>query len=111
MSPVRTFLFWLMMVALAAVLWKMANKSSEPAVGHPMSYSDFMNCVDQNDIAKVKLIESQSTAEIQGQLRRPPRNFTLTIPKETIPDLTERLQKQGTAVNVVESRSPDAGSR
>jgi cell division protease FtsH len=106
MPPVvRTLLFWLMMIALAAVLWKMASKGPEPASNQAMSYSDFLNCVHQNNIASVKLVESQSTAEIQGQLRRPVQEFTVTIPKEAIPDLTRRLQEQGTAVDVVERKS------
>jgi ATP-dependent Zn protease len=110
MSPVvRTLLFWPMMIALAAVLRKMANKDPEP--GQAMSYSDFLNCVDQINIANLNLIESQSTAEIQGRLRQPRQEFTVTIPKEAIPDLTRRLQKQGTVVDVVERKSSDTRSQ
>ena len=107
MSPVaRTLLFWVMMIALAMVLWKMATKSPESKSSQAMSYSDFMSCVDANNIASVTLIESQSTAEIHGQLRQHIQAFTVTIPKEAILDLTERLRKQGVIVEVTENKEP-----
>ena len=103
LSPVvRTVLFWLMMIALAVVLWQMSSKSTNTKPRSAMSYSDFMNQVDKNNIASAKLVVSQDTAEIQGQLRDPVQNFSVTIPKEVIPDLTERLRKQGTIVEVAE---------
>jgi cell division protease FtsH len=101
----RTVLFWVMMVALAAVLWQMANNGKSQTSAQSISYSDFMNHVDQNNVANAKLLLSQSTAEIQGTLRHPAQDFRVTIPKEVIPDLTERLRKQGTSIVVVEVKT------
>jgi cell division protease FtsH len=101
----RTILFWVMMIALAAVLWQMANNGTSPKSAQSISYSDFLNYVDQNNIATANLYLSQNTAEMKGLLRNPPRNYKVTIPKEVIPDLTERLRKQGTAMEVQEVKS------
>jgi len=90
-SAYRTVVFWIMMIALAAVLWQMASRSDErqrPA--SPMSYSDFMKNVDQNNVASAKLFLSQSTAGLQGTLRQPAQSFETTVPKDVVPDLTER---------------------
>jgi cell division protease FtsH len=95
-------LFWVMMIALAVVLWEMGSRPNQSKSGSALSYSDFMRYVDQNNIASVRLLESPSIAEIQGQLREPAQNFSVTIPKEVIPELTERLRKQGTSVEVSE---------
>ncbi|HXX45582.1 MAG TPA: ATP-dependent metallopeptidase FtsH/Yme1/Tma family protein [Candidatus Acidoferrales bacterium] len=104
-SAYRTVVFWLMMIALAAVLWQMASKKAPSSnSASAMSYSEFMNNVDQNNIASAKLIESQSTARMEGRLRQPIADFSVTIPKEVIPDLTERLRKQGASVEVVEEK-------
>ena len=109
MSPViRTVLFWVMMIALAVVLWQMASRPNQTKPSSAMSYSEFMNQVDRNNVGSAKLLVSQSTAEIQGQLREPIQNFTVTIPKEVIPQLTERLQKQGTTVEVAEVKNLSA---
>ena len=103
----RTALFWLMMVVLAAVLWKMANTDKGPGSSEPsssMSYSDFMAQVDKNNVSSVRLIESPATSEVEGQLREPPERFRTTIPKETIPALTDQLRKQGVRIEVSEQK-------
>jgi ATP-dependent Zn protease len=99
----RTIFFVSLMVVLALILWKMASSNGgtteRPA---SMSYSDFMNQVDQNNIASAQLALAQNTAELRGALRQPPRDFEVTIPRDVIPDLAERLRKQGVSVQVTE---------
>lgn len=103
---VRTIMFWVMMIALALVLWKMASNSGpERPASSEMTYSDFMANVDLNNIRSAKLLESAATAEIQGQLCNSPRSFSVTVPKEVIPNLTEKLRKQGAIVEVREIRA------
>jgi len=99
------------MIALAVVLWKMANNNSPEKTPPPqISYSDFMANVDRGNIKSTRLLESPATAEIQGQLREPARDFTVTIPKEVIPDLTEKLRKQDASLDVSESTSKKTAS-
>jgi ATP-dependent Zn protease len=103
-SPtVRTVLFWVLMIALAVVLWQMASRKSVP-VAPQMNYSDFMTQVDKGNISEAHLYESPSTAGVRGQLREPPGAFQTAIPKETIPDVMDRLRKQGATVEVSETR-------
>ena len=99
-STTRTILFWSMMIVLAVVLWQMASKSPHQTSGQTMSYSDFMDQVDKNNVATARLYVSPSTAEIQGELRQPAQSYKVTSPKEVIPELTERLRKQGARVDV-----------
>ena len=104
MSPIgRTILFWVMMVALAFVLWKMANDNAPAKPAPPaLSYSEFMANVDRNNVKSAKLLESPATAEVQGELRDAPRDFSVTVPKEVIPDLLEKLRKQAATIEVTE---------
>lgn len=102
---VRTVFFWVMMIALAVVLWQMLSRGKNAPVAPQMKYSDFMNQVDKGNVGVAHLYESPSTAEIQGRLRQPPDAFRVTIPKETVPDVTERLRKQGATVEVSGTRS------
>jgi len=105
-ATVRTVIFWVMMMALAFVLWKMASNSvPERPPSSQMNYSDFMANVDRNNIRSAKLLESAATAEIQGQLCDSTRSFSVTVPKEVIPELTEKLRKQGATVEVREIRA------
>jgi len=106
-NTTRTILFWVLMVALATVLWQMASKSPNQKSVPSMTYSDFMNHVDNNNVATAKLFDWKETAEIDGQLRQPPQQFKVTIPKEVIPDLTERLRKQGVSIDVSNASEPN----
>jgi ATP-dependent Zn protease len=106
-ATTRTILFWLLMVALAVVLWKMADKGpgqGEPST--PMSYSDFMAQVDKSNVSSVRLLESPATAEVEGQLRDSRERFRTTIPKEAIPALTDELRKQGVPIDASEEKKP-----
>jgi len=106
-ATARTILFWVLMVALAAVLWKMADNGNAPGPSEPftpMSYSDFMAQVDKNNVGSAKIVESPATAAVEGQLRDPQERFRTTIPKETIPALTEQLRKQGVSIEVSEEK-------
>jgi ATP-dependent Zn protease len=106
----RMSLFWLMMIALAAVLWLVSSKSPNPPGVTEMSYSDFMSQVDRNNVASARLLESRSTTLIQGQLRQPVQNFTSTIPNQAVTDLLQRLEKQGTTIDVREATGANPAS-
>ena len=108
-STTRTIIFWIMMMALAVFLWQWTSNSPN-STGAVMSYSDFMSQVDKSNVASARLMEGRGTTQIQGQLRQPARNFAVTIPNETIPDLMQKLQKQGTAVDVHEAAGANPAS-
>jgi cell division protease FtsH len=100
---VRTFLFWVLMLLLAALLWQTTSSHSGRNASQELSYSDFMQQVDNMNIASAQLVMSQSTARIEGRLRNGVRGYSVTIPKEVIPDLTERLRKQNVSISVSEA--------
>lgn len=104
-SPVRTILFWFLMVVLAVVLWQMAPHHNQRTGRTSIPYSSFMDQVDRNNVASATLYTSPSTTDVQGELRQPAERFETTVPKQAIPDLTDRLRKQGATVNVSEMHS------
>jgi cell division protease FtsH len=106
-STIRTGLFWLLMILLAVVLWKMASKRPNAANVRTLTYSDFMQQVDKNNVSAAKYFLAQNTAEIQGELRDQAEQFRVTVPKEAIPSLTDQLRKQGARIEVSQSTSGD----
>ncbi|MGC2422662.1 MAG: ATP-dependent metallopeptidase FtsH/Yme1/Tma family protein [Candidatus Acidiferrales bacterium] len=104
----RTLLFVSLMVALALILWK-THSSNSGTTEHPasMSYAELMNQVDQNNIASAQVALAQNTAELRGTLRQPPQDFDVTIPRDVLPDLAERLRKQGVSIQVTGQRQDD----
>jgi hypothetical protein len=71
-----------------------------------MSYSEFMQQVEKDNIASGKFYMSQNTAEIRGNLRNPSDSFHATIPREQFTALTERLRRQ--SANMQTLKSPRA---
>jgi cell division protease FtsH len=104
LSPVvRTMLFWVLMVGLAVVLWQIQKKPNDSESNHAISYSDFLQQTDKNNIADATFVLSQNTADVHGNLRDSAQEYRTTIPKESISDLTDRLRKQGANVDVSEA--------
>jgi cell division protease FtsH len=104
MSPVaRTVLFWALMVALASVLWLTSKAPKGRGGGHSISYSDFLQQVDKNNIATATFALSPNTADVSGNLREPVQAYQTTVPKENISDLMDRLRKQNANVEASES--------
>jgi ATP-dependent Zn protease len=92
----RTVIFWLLMLALGALLWKMDSWQ----VGDELNYSDFMQQVDKNNVASAELLMGQRTSRVRGTLREPAKRYSAAVPTEAIPDLTDRLKKQGVSLTV-----------
>lgn len=99
---VRTLLFWVLMLVLAIVFWKMAAPS--PNNGTPvkrLNYSDFMQQVDDKNVASAEFYTLKTTTEIHGELRQPPDRYRVTISNEVVPSVTEQLRSEGAAIQVV----------
>jgi ATP-dependent Zn protease len=106
----RMVFFFLTMALLAVVLFQTSRKSPTAPAAAAMSYSDFSSQVDKNNISSAKLLEGRSATQIQGQLRQPSQNFTATVPNEVVPELTQKLQKQGAVVDIREATGANPAS-
>jgi ATP-dependent Zn protease len=98
-SVVRIVLFWVLMILLATVFWYVKDERSSQTV-QVISYSDFMQQVDLKHVSSAKFYTSESTADVQGLFRQPPQAYKVTIPKEVISPLIERLRNQGVPIEV-----------
>src|SRR5437660_10502126 len=105
-STAKTILFWISIVFLGVMLWKLVSANGRSAQGDEPSYSDFMSRVD--DIKEVTLYLSPNSYELTGEYIQPAnRRFHLTVPKEVVPDLLSQLRERGVLVRVKEVRSGD----
>src|SRR2546423_8639615 len=103
----RTFLFWISIVFLGVMLWKLvsANGSHVRDQDEP-SYGEFMARVGADQIKAVTIYISTSSYELAGEYVRPAnRRFHLTIPREAAPEVLKALQDKGVLVSTKEVRS------
>ena len=107
-SNTKTLLFWLSIVFLGILLWKLVSANGDRARGDEPSYSEFIAKVDAGDIKEVVFYLSPNSYEVQGEYARPAnRKFHLTVPKEAAPALMGQLREKGVPIKVTEIRSGD----
>ncbi|HKW89980.1 MAG TPA: ATP-dependent zinc metalloprotease FtsH [Candidatus Acidoferrales bacterium] len=106
-STVKTVLFWMAMILLAVLLWKMASTGGQARNEENPSYTDFLTAVDKGNVSNVTINLSPVSADVDGEFRDPKTKFHVTVPKETLSDLTKELQSKGVDVNVKEVQKQD----
>jgi cell division protease FtsH len=108
-STAKTILFWISIVFLGVMLWKLVSANGSQAREQQPSYTEFMAKVDNGDIKEVTLYLSPNSYEIQGEYRNPPTTkFVVTVFKEAAPDLVKQLKDKGAMIKgMKEVRSGD----
>ena len=108
-STAKTILFWISIVFLGVMLWKLVSANGSQTHEATPSYSEFIAKVDAGDIKEVTLYLSPNSYEIQGEYRNPPNTkFTVTVFKEAAPDLIKELRDKGAMIKgMKEVRSGD----
>ena len=107
-STAKTILFWLSIVLLGVMLWRLVSANGQAQREDTPSYSEFMAKVDQGDVKEVTMYLSPNSYELKGEYVKPPnQKFHTTIFKEDAPDLTKQLREKSVAITVTEVRSGD----
>ena len=107
-STAKTILFWISIVFLGVMLWKLVSANGAQAREDEPSYSEFMQKVDASDVKEVTMYLSPNSYELKGEYVRPAnRKFHTTVFKEDAAGLAKALRDKGVAIKVVEVRSGD----
>ncbi len=107
-STAKTILFWICIVFLGVMLWKLVSANGAQAREDEPSYSEFMAKVDAGDVKEVTLYLSPNSYELQGEYVHPAnRKFHVTVFKEAAPDLAKTLRDKAVQIKVKEVRSGD----
>ena len=94
-STVKTILFWISIVFLGVMLWKLVSANGQSAKEAEPSYSEFLTQVNEGDIKEVTMYLSPNSYELQGEYNKPPNTkFHVPIFKESAPDITKALPRQ-----------------
>jgi cell division protease FtsH len=104
-STVRTILFWLLMIVLAVVLWKMASTGGQSAHEDEPQYSQFLQKVSGGNVKDVQIYISQNSSELQGDYRDGTKFHDVTLANAAIPDLVKQLDAQHVEYNYKEVNS------
>jgi cell division protease FtsH len=107
-STAKTIIFWMSIVLLGVMLWKLVSANGgQPREDKP-SYSEFMAKVDAGDVKELTMYLSPNSYDLQGEYIRPAlRKFDVMIPKEDAPVVTKALRDKAVQISVKEVRSGD----
>jgi cell division protease FtsH len=107
-STAKTIIFWMSIVLLGVMLWKLVSANGgQPREDKP-SYSEFMAKVDAGDVKELTMYLSPNSYDLQGEYIRPQlRKFDVMIPKEDAPVVTKALRDKAVQISVKEVRSGD----
>ena len=106
-STVRTILFWLLMILLAVVLWKMASTGGQTAHEDEPNYTNFLAKVQSGSVKDVTIYLAPNSAELQGEYRDATKFKGVTIANTAIPDVTKSLQDHNVLYNYKEVKTAD----
>jgi cell division protease FtsH len=107
-STAKTILFWISIVFLGVMLWKLVSSNGQTAREDTPSYSEFMARVEEGDVKEATLYLSPNSYELQGEYSKPPnKKFRLTLPKENSPEITKALRDKAVMLSIKEVRSGD----
>jgi cell division protease FtsH len=107
-STLKTILFWLSIVLLGVMLWKLVSANGAQAHDDEPSYSMFMAKIEAGEINEVTMYLSPNSYELQGEYNKPAhQKFRLLIAKETAPEVTKVLRDKAVQIKVKEVRSGD----
>jgi cell division protease FtsH len=106
-STVRTILFWLLMILLAVVLWKMASTGGQSAHEDEPNYTNFLAKVQSGSVKDVTIYLAPNSAELQGEYRDATKFKGVTIANTAIPDVTKSLQDHNVLYNYKEVKTAD----
>jgi len=107
-SMAKTILFWISIVLLGVMLWRLVSANGQATREAEPSYSEFVSKVDQGDVKEVTIYLSSNSYDLKGEYSKPPNTkFHLTVFKEAAPDLTKQLRDKAVLIKVTEAHSSD----
>jgi cell division protease FtsH len=107
-STVKTILFWMSIVLLGVMLWRLVSANGGQAREDQPSYSEFMAKVEAGDVKEVTMYLGQVSYELQGEYIRPAnRKFEVIIAKEDSPTVTKELRDKAVQIKIKEHANAD----
>ena len=104
-STAKTILFWISIVFLGVMLWRMVSANTQAPREDTPSYSEFMAQVDARQRQGSHACTSRPNSyEVKGEWREPSKKFR-TVFKESAPDLAKALRDKQVLINVKEVRA------
>jgi cell division protease FtsH len=99
-STVKTILFWVVIVLSGVLLWHVVRVGSSAKPVQEVSFSEFMNAVNQGNVANITL----RGTDVKGTYSNNKEQFHTTVPSN-YPDMIKQMQDKGVQITVEDANS------
>ncbi|HEY6251157.1 MAG TPA: ATP-dependent zinc metalloprotease FtsH [Candidatus Angelobacter sp.] len=97
-STFKTVILWVTLIAVALVLWKMISTGANGSQDKEISYSQFMNEVDQGKVLNVNILGNEAHG-----VRNDKSQFHLVVPTND-PEMFKALKAKGVDVKLKDNQ-------
>jgi 2-C-methyl-D-erythritol 2,4-cyclodiphosphate synthase len=104
-STAKTIQFWISIVFLGVMLWKLVSANKDPA--QVVSYTDFLQSIDKKAIQIAMVYLEQNSANVHALVRDSQKYVETTTSTSELPDITARLRDAGAKIEISEVKSRD----
>jgi cell division protease FtsH len=107
-STLKTILFWLSIVLLGVMLWRLVSTNGAQQREDTPTYSMWLQKVDAGEVKEVTMYLKPNSYDLQGEYSKPANmKFQVSIPKEDAPTVTKALRDKAVSLKVKEVNSGD----
>jgi len=97
-STVKSIVLWVVLIAVAVVLWQMVKVGGSSSKEQEINFSQFMSQAQEGNVTSVTITGN----DVHGQVHTPKDQSFHTIIPANYPDLYKILQDKGVSVNIKE---------
>src|SRR5260370_38318285 len=97
-STAKTLLFWISIVFLGIMLWKLVSANKSPT--EVVSYSDFLQMIDDKEVLSSNIYLESNSANIHALLRRSRKHLQTTIATSELPAITAPPNDTGSQLQI-----------
>ncbi|MGH9480626.1 MAG: ATP-dependent zinc metalloprotease FtsH [Terriglobales bacterium] len=97
-STVKSVVLWVVLIAVAVVLWQMVKLGGTASKEQEVSFSQFMSEAQGGNVSSVTITGN----DVHGQVHTPKDQAFHTVIPANYPDLYKILQDKGVSVNIKE---------
>ena len=105
MSAARGILFWIALIFLGVMLWKLVSSEKRPV--DSVSYSDFLQLVENDKVREAHIYLEANSVSVVAALRSPSKNVETTVSYGDLQDLKKHLIESGASVEYANTKQSD----
>jgi len=104
-TTAKTILFWMSIVLLGVMLWRLVSDKGHSA--DIISYSEFLHMVEKNEIRDARIYLESNSVTVNASVPQSQKHVRTTLSYGDLQDLKQRLIERGASIEYANQKSAD----